>query len=56
MVFLYSSDADVLMKAMQEDPNIQVTLAESPNDHGKLHILFIIVFIRTSKFVLQIQF
>ena len=35
LVFLYSSDADVLFKALLEDPNMKVTLAESTPDKGK---------------------
>ena len=34
LVFLYSSDADLLMKALKEDPQLQVTLAESSPDEG----------------------
>ena len=35
-MFLYTSDADILMKALQSDPLIQVTLAESPSDQGSV--------------------
>ena len=34
LVFLYSSDADVLFKALLEDPQLKVTLAESIQDKG----------------------
>lgn len=34
LVFLYSSDADLLMKALEDDSQMQVTLAESSGDQG----------------------
>jgi hypothetical protein len=34
LVFLYSSDAELLMKALEVDPQMQVTLAESSPDQG----------------------
>lgn len=36
LVFLYSSDADVLFKALLEDPNMKVTLAESTPDKDEI--------------------
>lgn len=38
LVFLYSSDADLLMKALEEDLQMQVTLAESSPDHGNIRL------------------
>lgn len=36
LVFLYSSDADILIQEFQSNPQIQVTLAESVLDNGTL--------------------
>jgi len=36
LVFLYSSDANVLFKALLEDPNMKVTLAESTPDKDEI--------------------
>jgi hypothetical protein len=41
LVFLYSSDAELLMKALEVDPQMQVTLAESSTDQGTFSETFL---------------
>lgn len=53
LVFLYSTDADVLMKALQGDPQMQVILAESSSDQGTIVDILLFILLKSYTFVFR---